>query len=140
MSKFTHTFKGHFEIASGNEKVKAETLTLPSPSNYIIGHVTVIDQEFSKAMIKMSELSGGSESKADDDAKVTGKEMVMMLSSSGANMKACYDAIQKICIKQGMINGEQKVTQVIFDRMAFEDTKEILGGYINDFLFSSLVD
>lgn len=138
MKEFTHTFIDHLEIAAGKEKEKAETLTLPSPSNYVIGHVTVLDQEFGKAMLKMADQAQEQEQK--DKGEVSGKEIFMLLSAGGANLKSCFDAIKQICIKQGKINKHQKITDHIFNEMSYDDTKAVLGGYINDFLFSSLVD
>jgi len=139
MEKFEHEFKDHLEIAAKGEKLKAETFHLPAPSNYVIGHVTVLDQEFSKAMLKIAEQEGaGAEEK--ENADVAASEIILMMSAGGSNLSACYSAMEKIIIKQGKINSEYPVNKVIFDKMSYRDTKEILGGYIKDFLYSSLVD
>ena len=138
METLVHSFKDHFELSIGGEKVKAESISLPSPNNYVIKQITVLDQEFSKAMMSMSEKS--SDAEPDKDAKITGKEIFMMMSAGGAKLPACFDAIKQICLKQGKINDQASVTDHIFNQMSFRDTKELLGGYVNSFLFSSLVD
>lgn len=139
MKKFVYEFKDHFEVAIKGEKVKAETIHLPAPSNLVLKHITVLDQEFSKSMMKISE-SKGESTESDKEHKISGQEVFMMMSAGGANLSACFEALKQICMKQGGINNEVLTTTAIFEKMSFQDTKELLGGYINLFLFSSLVD
>ncbi len=139
MKKFIYEFKDHFELSIGSEKVQAENIELPAPNNVVLKYITIIDQEFNKAVLKMTSISGEQSNKEEkDDEEPSGKELFMMLSAGGANMLECFNAFQRICILQAKINGKSGMTESLFKKLSFNDTKELLGGYIANFLYSSL--
>ena len=117
MERFTYEFKEHFEIAVGGEKQKAEKISLPCPNNAILQHITVLDQEFSKALLKISGHEQDENADKKDSEEMKGSDVVMLMSAGGANMKACYDAMKKIIRIQGRINGKEVVNDHILNQI-----------------------
>lgn len=133
-----YLLKDSFEVSQSGEKVDAEKISIPAPNNLVLKDITVIDSEFNAAIMAMSKNVSGDQ-KQEEEKEPSGKDLVLMLSGSKADMAKCYVALRNIMVKQGKINESISVTEHIFNKMSFQDTKLLLGEYIKDFLYSSLV-
>ena len=134
-----YELKAGLPIAVSGEEAEASFLEITSPTNEVSTHVSTLDSQFNKALIKMSELGEGKEQeKPEEDFELSGKEVSMMLASGGANLELCFKSLSKILQKTCKIDGEKSFTEVHFRRMDYNDTKMLLGEYIGFFLSSSL--
>lgn len=137
---FIYEFRKPFKVAEKGESTEAVTISVPAPSNFVLKHVTVIDREFNKALMAMSKNNPQTKEEPEEGESVEAKEIIILLNAYGADMEACYNALKWIIKLSGRINELVSVTDHLYNKIDYNDMKLILGGYIENFLFSSQVN
>ncbi|UCF50252.1 MAG: hypothetical protein JSU91_01870 [Thermoplasmatales archaeon] len=137
-----YIIKDTFQIASKGEQVDATTISLKSPNGKVYKYVSRIDQEISKAIMTVSEKEFKTESQKESDSSLdslSGEELIFMLSSSGFDIEKCIDNFKWILKLTSFVNEQYQITDTIVDKISYRDIKDMMGGYIKDFLFISQV-
>lgn len=130
-----YNFKVPFQVADSGKMIDATSISITSPTNQVCEFVSNIDTEFSNAILAISEKTKDKEQK--NETQVSGKDFVMIMNATKCDMKKCFYSLREILKKNGKINGTILVTDSIFDKISYDDTKGMLGEYIKDFLFFS---
>ena len=128
-----------FEYASAGQNTTAEFIEVDSPNNLVSDDVLFLDTQFYKVMNSASDNSETTKDSKSDD-KIETKQFYMGLASTdGVNMSKCFDSLKRILSKTAKVDGRERFTNLIFDKMDINDTKMLLGWYIENFLYTFLV-
>lgn len=80
------------------------------------------------------------ENSAEDEDQITGDDFVMMLASSEVDYNEAIAAFTELlCSGAGMIDGREKITSFLINKMMFQDLESMLGRYLEHFLLQSLI-
>lgn len=160
IKEFTYTLKTPFEYHNSGELTEAQTLTIKAPTNKVIDHVALIEQEVSKSEFnlitnlksiygedKFEKLSKDAtesvKEKKEESEKVTADAILSQMFSNNADMKKCFFALKEILSSGNKekpvckVDDTEKFTKPMWEEMTFEDTKELLGEYIVNFITAS---
>lgn len=147
IEKFTHTLKKKFDVAHSGQLMQAETITVFAPTNAINMLTSVIETQYGKAMfdamLKLSDITKDQrdqmESSQDKKESDSDGSSYMLLASHG-NMEMVLTAFKKIMTTKNVafVNDIEQVTTDIFDKISNADNRELLVGYIENFLTTSL--
>lgn len=152
MSKFISEFKYELnlpiEYAAGPDMAQGTYLTVKAPAAVLRDWLSTIEQEVGKSFKSLSEGAANEKEapvkvdvKPDENESAEG--LVLFLSSS-ADLNKCYAALKVILTysKHGkvqcLINGTEPLTEPLFDSLAYQDLKVLLGLYIQNFIVTSL--
>ena len=149
--EFTYNLKVPFEVGDKGNMVFAETITIKAPTSRINCYTSVLDSEFSRAILKLAETSKtekkskNSDSQelfdSDDDKSIN---ELMIIGAAYGDINKAYDAFKKILLEKtpvapiATINGDIKITRSLVDDIADIDFKQLVGRYLLNFLLVSL--
>ena len=141
--KLKFELKVGFDIAKGGEKEDAEYLSITAPSNKVIQHVSILDEEMFKAVMTFTNHnksdSKNNEGQAAKEETFDGSEIVMMLGAGKADLGKCFKALSQILCVTCTVNDTTPFTSYMFVKMSYIETKRLLGEYIKFFLNSSQI-
>lgn len=144
-TEFTYEFKIPFKYAYKGELIEAKKITIKSPNNIVKNFVTKIDEQRLIASKNWQDKMNiiVEDKKEDTKTELQESDIVEFIGSGGGNFNICFEALRDI-LKSGnenspvaLLDDETKVTSPLFDNFSYIDTKNILGGYIKNFLLSS---
>lgn len=154
-TEFSYEFKIPFKYHSKGELVDATLITVKAPSNKVGKFLYIIENERGKAVRYLQDRQDkidqpNTNAIVDDivdengaEAEIKESDVVDLLSAAGSDLGRCFDALKGILTAGNndnpvaVINNEERVTDGIFDKMSYNDTKSLLGRYILDFLSTS---
>lgn len=142
-SPFRYTNKG--ELVEG-----ASFVVIKAPTNKNLEDVSIIEQEYNKALLKAATMFSEMQDKIGEEAKnkkadkedpnADASSTVMLMQSGGADMSKCYKALQRILVSGTnedptcyIDDVKERLTTGLFESMSPYDTKIILGLYIQNF-------
>jgi hypothetical protein len=149
---FVHDFIVPVEYACGGQMCKAIAIQVMSPMNSQLAELSVLEQEHNKALLKVGQniiagKQGGAtppvaaaQPQSDNTPNEVVETYIQLLSANGFDMAKGYETIQSLLLADknpAMIDGKEKITQLLFDSMTPTDTRLILGKYLLNFLTSS---
>lgn len=159
IKEFTYNFRNELMYAKDGEPVKAETITVKAPRNNVLRQVSLIEQYFEQSQVnmlkafkdaigdvafqKMLESRGVEETAKEVKGKSETSEIMKQFYAGGANLDKCYEALRQILISgntespTAVLDSRVKITSPIFSDMTPEDTKNILGEYVINFIIAS---
>lgn len=132
----TYDLKTPFEYHGNGENRTASVIILSAPSNKQRKPAAKLKQFFFQAI---NGLQG--DEKADAEAKASdpkGSDIVALLMMSNVDANDVHEAFKGI-ITGGcaMVEGATSLTDSLYDKLSFEDTEEMLGDYLVNFLIPS---
>lgn len=140
-----YTFENPFELMNNGKKDKAQSCTVTSPTNEVLEDISLIEGEFMRAMFKMQK---DNPNVKPDDAKenkvdeIDGKVAFLTLIAGGGDVVKCIQALKRIFQKTAKITTTDgsilQFKELLFDKIEYSETKNLLGEYIKSFLLSSL--
>lgn len=147
-TSFKHSLIVPFEYHDKGGKIQAQEVTVFAPSNKIIPYTAIIEQEYAKGMISITQFNKGDrqeEQKAQQNETqkentIEEIELFMTMIASGADMPKMYHTFRKILVSGTddkptcLIDNQQKMTEIMFESMSPKDTRILLGIYIKSFL------
>lgn len=156
-TKFVYEFCDEVKYFKDGKESVAQTLTVFAPNNKVLNETTIIENELNRSQMKALEIMRNSfgseqydkmvkdkpEEKNKDKQIQTPDQIIITMSTGGADLMRCYNALKHIlCLKVDgktfcVLDDTEKMTSNIFDDMTPKDTKIILGKYILTFLIAS---
>jgi hypothetical protein len=148
---FKYEFINELEYDFNGDKAIAEYVEIMAPSNRLRLHTTVIECAYMSAaesqqhklVSAMPEekltalMNSAKETKENEinEEKQTPFQIVnnMLANLDAKKMNAVYNALEMILKDTAMIDGNTKFGSALFSKMSFEDTKNLLGEYIDIF-------
>jgi len=128
-----------FTYGNKGEQKEAKFIEVHAPNNLVLEEVTIIDQELNKAFFNMlSKNLSDDSSNSQANVELKGSDIIRLMSGCNAEMINCYEALKKILIKTSKVDSEIELTQYLYEKLDYQDTKGLLGEYIKFFLSSSL--
>lgn len=155
---FKYNLKNPIKYHKDGLEAEGSVLEISAPSSKNLAEISILDQEFSTAAIDaMPKLSAITSDKPETTDKEDAKDlfdeqedknksgqMMIMLKVGGGNLMKCYGCLQVLltsgskerpsCTLDGI-----KLTTPMYDDISLEDKKTILGLYIANFIYGSLV-
>jgi len=120
----------------GNEE-QAYELILKAPSNKQRRECAQLRQGFFKALNDLQS-SGSKEQSEGGSQDIGGKEVLTMILMSGVDYVEYVETFRDLALNDIVwINEQQRVTSPIFDNMSENDTQNMMGEYIANFLIGS---
>jgi hypothetical protein len=152
MEKITHTLIKSFNYAYSGEQVSATSITIKAPSNNIMQHVGILEQEVASSFMNLKdklkdeieESKKNEDGKQQEDTNESAIQILLMITGTGANLVKCMLAFREILCAGNttspicLIDEQEKMIKPIFDKMSTLDTKIMLGRYITNFIVASL--
>lgn len=151
-TEFVYEFKIPFEYACRGEMVTAKKITIKSPNNMVKMFTSEIDkQRLMAARIWQQNINtnendiqaNNTQNVDNGEQEIDNDSIIEFIGSGGGDLNACFEALRNI-LKSGneqypvaVLDDETKVTSPLFDKFSYIDTRNILGGYIKNFLRSS---
>ena len=141
--KLNYELREKFEVALKGESVEVDSIEMSAPTNQIVDYVTILDNEFNKAIFQMSQMEVKEESRQENDVEteISSQSILMALSGAKTDLRKCHDALKNILIKTAWVkNGETRIKfeSGMYNKMSYNDTKNLLGEYLKFFLSISL--
>jgi hypothetical protein len=134
-TEFIYTLLHPFEYHSRGSLVEAKFITLYAPTTKHVALSSELKEEFFKA---------SHDADADDtDAKFkepTGSEIILAVSASkNASLEVILDRMAKLICKGGIaaVDGEERMTKDLFEKMKLDDFEELAGEYMATFILAS---
>lgn len=143
---FTHNVVVPFKYHKKGETVECSTITVNAPNNKVLPYTATLEQEHARATIKLAEMFGDKERTEQANVKLSVDEeanQIMLILGSGADLQKCYEAFRNILLSGNteyptcLVDGVEKMTQFIYEKMSPQDTKILLGKYLSNFLVSA---
>jgi len=109
----------------------------PPASNKQRKHVSKLKQGFFRAI---EALRGTEQAKGSDDKKdITGQEVLgLLLMSDAVEFDSFLETFMMVVTTGGaLIDGEEPMTAVTWERLSYDDAERMLGEYIAGFMLSS---
>lgn len=146
--QITLQLKNPVEYDFKGEKVEATFVSILSPSTKHIHLTSILKQAFQASAINMSRQRKESgiiveEKESDNDESLTASDVISMIYSGGKeiNIKEfMLTGIELVTCGLVLIEGEQKLTKPICEKLSQEDYEEILGTILVNFIIASLLD
>lgn len=138
METLTYTLKKPLVYASQGIEEEAKTLEITAPTNKVIKAVCRLDAQLTKALTGLLNQNFFKDSKEEGKKELDSKDYLFLLGSGGADLDKCYDDLKVILRHTCKIDGKENMTDILFDRMEYSETKNLLGEYLKFFLGSSL--
>ena len=134
--EITHELTTPFEYHGNGENKTASVIILSAPSNKQRKHAAKLKQYFFQAI---NSLQGADKAEAEENAKdPKGSDIVALLMMSDVDANDIHEAFKGI-ITGGcaMVEGATSLTDSLYEKLSFEDTEEMLGDYLVNFLIPS---
>lgn len=146
--QITIQLKNAVEYDFKGEKVEASFVTISSPSTKHIHLTSVLKQAFQVSAMKISaerkEKGIVSEEKdSDEESSLSASDIISMIYSGGDSInikEVMLTGIELVTSGLVLIEGEQKMTKPICEKLSQEDYEEILGTILVNFIVASLLD
>lgn len=143
--KFVHEITVPFKYHREGNVVEAHSITINAPSNKVIPFTAVLEQEYSSAIISLTDKLNRTGNLTDDNKADLGATndnalQTVMLLASGGGLQKCYAAFRNILTSGNtehptcVIDDTVKMTHPVYENMSPMDTKILLGKYIISFL------
>ena len=148
IKEFTHELLEPFDYANtkSGEKEQVKRVTVKAPSRANKMECMALEQIFIKAGLNAQKnVQVKEQDKVDvksEKKDMTATDIIMMLYIGDADIEKCFTIFKKIacnvkaeCV---LINGTEIMTEYLYDQLSIEDLKALFGGYLANFLVSSL--
>jgi len=145
MSEINVELKKPFEYSHKGEMEKASFITLPEPIFRDLDKIAPIKQAFVSAINELAsdtDTSGNSAiDKSDNDSGgITGPMIMALMYRSKGNMAQVFLYAQDLFKSVALVDGEQKLTVPLMEKMAVADFENLVGEYLANFIAPSLMD
>lgn len=144
MNDLKYELLGSFKYALKGDEQDAGWIELSAPTTKNMKECAAIKQAFFQSLPKtdakdieaLKELQDGKESKTE---MLNGDEIIAMISaSSDVSLAVVYaNARELFCSGIALVDGEEKLTKPLMDKMTFEDFEAMTGQYIANFIIAS---
>jgi hypothetical protein len=141
MAEYTYELKKPFDYARKGDMVTANFVTMAAPSFREIEKVAPIKQALVAAISDITEVSLGQEEAQGEAGDITGAHVVQLLYRAKGSITGVMKHAEKL-FKSGvaLLDGEEKITDALLQKMSMEDFEGMLGDYIANFIMPSLTD
>lgn len=141
MSEIQYELKEPFEYAYKGETQAASFITINAPSFKQMEHAVPIKQAFTAAISEISGTVDAEGVEASDSEGVTGAQvMQLMYNWSGDMTKVMVHAQELFKSGVALVDGEEKLTKPLIEKMQMTDVEGLVGAYIANFIAPSLMD
>ena len=135
MNDFAYELKTPISYHAGSDNKEAESVILSAPSNKQRRPAARLKQFFFQAI---KDLKAEDQAANDDGKKPKGSDIVALLMMSDVDANAVHDAFKDIATSGcAMLDGAVSINDSLYEKMSFEDTEEMLGEYLVNFLIPS---
>lgn len=143
MSEFNYELKKPFSYAAKGEMVEAHFITVTAPSYKQMTNAAPIKQAFMTAITEVAEkeITKHADVEKSDDESVTGEQVLQLLYSSSSEITKVFLYAEQL-FKSGaaLVDGDQKLTSELMQKMDMTDFESLVGDYIANFIAPSLMD
>lgn len=138
-----------FEYSHAGERVTAQFIELNEPTSRNLAEVGVLrqsmvqairsynfdDQPQAKTVVDEEEPSDA----AKKDEGISAAEVLSILSASPVKLEQVYSAGKSLVLSRGIakVDGQEPMTQVLFDKMSARDVEQMIGTLIASFILAS---
>ncbi len=146
ITEFKYDLQQSFEYSAHGEIKQASFIIVKMPTGRLKEQVSIIDQEFQKAMAYLEnnfpELMKDGKDKKEESEEKEEKENIISkaLAAGNSDLNKCYNALKKI-LTSGIgdyvtckIDDDVRFGSDNFENMSMKDINNILGRYIESFL------
>lgn len=159
VKSFKYDFINELEYDYNGDKKIAEYIEITAPSNKQRLYTTVIECAYlnssessqhrlmtmmpeEKILSVINSVKNAEEIEKESEKLIenqTGQQIVNMIMSNieAKKMNAVFDAFEMILKDSAKLDGLSKFGSALFEKMSNEDTKNMLGEYINNFFVTS---
>lgn len=125
---------------SGGEKVEGKFITLLAPTKKQMENNIALKEAFFSAVKNIDDGSGGKPSE-DATENPSGQDIIDMMYMGGVNMhKVLLSAIELFKSGVAKVEGTEKLTQPLIDKMSQDDLESMTGEYIVNFTIASFLN
>lgn len=141
MSEVVYELKSPFVYATGADAPEAMFIELSAPSYKSMPHMVPIKQAF-MAAIKEVSTDVVEDKEAPKDLEITGTQVMQLMYGWSGDLNKIMVYAQELFKSKGvaLVDGEEKLTQPLIDKMSVGDFEGMLGAYIANFIAPSLMD
>lgn len=151
VSEIVHNLIVPFKYHCKGQEIEAKSIIVKAPSNEQLNDVSALDQFQNKGMIGMTKFApdreeldqnkkGGKPPKQWNELTEEEKISSVLMSVNAGNdsMSKCYAHFKNILETSALVDGKEKMTGFLFNKMSPIDTRNLLGKYLVSFLPISL--
>ena len=141
MQSFDYALKQPLKYATAGDTTEAVSITCTAPTSKHLSLCAVLRQEFTRAVQAFANQSQAATGEADESVEISGKEIMMMLyASTDCDIdKVIASAKELLTSGLAMVDGCEKLTKPLFDKLSIEDAEALIGDYLGNFILSSLL-
>lgn len=135
MIDFAYDLKATINYHASGENKEATAVILSAPSNKQRRAAARLKQFFFQAI---KDLKSEDQSTGDDGKKPKGSDIVALLMMSDVDIDDVHESFKDILTTGcAMIDGATSLTSLHYESLSYEDTEEMLGEYLVNFLIPS---
>ncbi len=134
-----YELKNSFKYGLKGVDTEAEFIEVSAPTGTIESDLLVIDKALAKVSKEASD-NVTEDTKKDDDVEMEAKQFYFAIAQSDVNLEKIFKSFRKILSKTALIDNEVPLSDNLYNKMDFNETKNLLGWYIKHFLFIFLQD
>jgi len=133
----TYELNEPFEYASKGEQCAASFITLTAPTSRNMKECAELKQAFFRSLPK--EQVGGAEEDAGNDDEIDGDGIMLLIAMSQEVELASVLGIARELFSSGIaqVDGEEKLTKPLVDKMDQDDLEAMTGRYLANFILAS---
>lgn len=142
MSEVTYSLKTPFEYSSKGEQIQASFISLTAPSYKQLENAAPIKSAFMQAVLNIADSDVGDTEVSGEKPEIDSNQVMQVLySSPDVNMPSVLVSAAAL-FKSGvaLVDGQEKMTQPLIDKMQLDDFEGLVGAYIANFIMPSLMD
>lgn len=137
-----------FEYSHAGERTTAQFIELNEPTSRNLSEVGVLRQsmvqairsyDFEAQQVQAPAPVEETDSKSKKDDGISAAEVLSILSASPVKLEQVYSAGKSLVLSRGIakVDGQEPMTQVLFDKMSARDVEQMIGTLIASFILAS---
>lgn len=137
-NEVTYELEQSFEYASKGEQLTASFITLQAPTSRNMKECAELKQAFFRSLPKAS-TQETAELPDEDDDKLDGEGIMLLIAMSKDVELASVLCIARELFSSGvaLVEGEEKLTKTLLDKMDQDDLEAMTGKYLANFILAS---
>jgi hypothetical protein len=137
----SYALKKPISYTSKGQPVEAVSVDLFEPSAKHIQLCGILKQEFHKAAAYFQDKATDSTEQGSDDVDIGAEEVMgMMYGAATCDMNKVFVTAKELLTSGlALVDGEEKLTKVLYDKLDIEDAEGLIGSFLANFTLASLL-
>lgn len=136
-SEVTYELDQPFDYASKGEQCTASFITLQAPTSRNMKECAELKQAFFRALPKTQTQGSQEETAGDDDIDADGIMLLIAMSQDVELAVVLMVARDLFSSGVALVEGEEKLTKPLLDKMGQDDLEAMTGRYLANFILAS---